>query len=83
MANNRWLNHPIVVCVSLGLVSFLLIIGLQSLDLVEGLELRVFDKFLSERPLEMIDKRIVIISETEPDIRRYGHPLADQIFADA
>jgi len=52
VANNKWLNHPIVVCASLGLVSFLLIIGLQSLDIVEGLELRVFDKFLSERPSE-------------------------------
>jgi adenylate cyclase len=83
VANNKWLNHPIVVCASLGLVSFLLIIGLQSLDIVEGLELRVFDKFLSERPSEMIDKRIVIISETEPDIRRFGHPLSDQVFADA
>ena len=83
MINKKWFKSPIAVCVSLGITSFFLILGLQSINSVQGLELRVFDKFLSQRPAEIIDKRIVIISETEPDIRRYGHPLSDQIFADA
>ncbi len=83
MANKKWLTHPVVVCVLLGIAAFLLILGLQSVNLLKGLELRVFDKFLSQRPTEIIDQRIVIISETEPDIRRYGHPLSDQVFADA
>ena len=83
MLNKKWLRHPVMICGALGIASFFLVLALQSLAIVQGLELRVFDNFLSQRPTEAIDNRIVIISETEPDIRRYGHPLADQIFADA
>ena len=56
---------------------------MQSINILQVLELRTFDTLLSFRPAQSIDKRIVIIGETEPDIRRYGHPLSDQIFADA
>lgn len=56
---------------------------MQSVNILQDLELRSFDRLLAQRPAESIDQRIVIIGETEPDIRRFGHPLSDQLLADA
>lgn len=56
---------------------------LQAQGLLQGFELRTFDRLLWVRSQEPVDDRIVIIGETEEDIRRYGHPLSDQILADA
>ena len=50
---------------------------------LQGLELRAFDRFLLNRASTPVDNRIVLINETEADIRRYGHPLPDQVLADA
>ncbi len=56
---------------------------LQYVGMLEGLELRTFDQLLLKRPAIEIDNRIVVIGETEPDIRRFGHPLSDKVLADA
>lgn len=53
---------------------------MQSVNILQDLELRSFDRLLAQRPAESIDQRIVIIGETEPDIRRFGHPLSDQLW---
>lgn len=55
----------------------------QSFGLLQNLELKVFDQFLLHRPIIKQDAPIVIIGETEADIRRFGHPLSDQVVADA
>ncbi|HCT99296.1 MAG TPA: adenylate/guanylate cyclase domain-containing protein [Methylococcaceae bacterium] len=83
MINKRYFSHPAISCLLLGIASFLLVLGLQSLNILQVLELRSFDTFLAKRPAQPIDHRITIIGETEPDIRRFGHPLSDQVFADA
>lgn len=77
-----WLKRPVVVCLLLGFLSSLAIFVVQSVGMLQGLELRVFDQLLLKRPEAKIDDRIVIIKETESDIRRYGHPLPDQVLAD-
>ena len=56
---------------------------LQAQGVLQGLELRTFDRLLLARPRAPVDDRIVIIGETEDDIRHYGHPLSDQVLADA
>jgi adenylate cyclase len=80
--SKQW-QHPYVSCVLLGLGAALLMIGLQYLGVVQNIELRAFDQLLLKRPAMSIDNRIVIIGETEPDIRRYGHPLSDKVLAEA
>lgn len=78
----QW-QHPYVSCLLLGLGAALLMIGLQFLGVIQNIELRAFDQLLLKRPEMSIDNRIVIIGETEPDIRRYGHPLSDKVLAEA
>lgn len=77
-----WLKRPVVVCLLLGLLLSLAIFVVQSTGILQGLELRAFDQLLLKRPETKIDDRIVIIEETEFDLRRYGHPLSDQVLAD-
>ena len=74
-----WLKRPAVVCLLLGLMLSLAIFIVQSTGILQGLELRAFDQLLLKRPETKIDERIVIIEETEFDLRRYGHPLSDQV----
>ncbi len=79
----KWLLHSHVSCSLLGLLSAVVIIVLQYIGILQGAELQAFDQFLLKRPTIAIDDRIVVIGETEPDIRRFGHPLSDQVLADA
>ena len=83
VTKKKWLANPYLICILLGIGAFLLILGMQSVNILQDLELRSFDRLLAQRPAESIDQRIVIIGETEPDIRRFGHPLSDQLLADA
>ncbi|MDD5228472.1 MAG: adenylate/guanylate cyclase domain-containing protein [Methylococcales bacterium] len=79
----KWLRRPLVSCFLLGLLSAIVITSVQYAGILQGAELRAFDQLLLKRPDIEIDNRIVIIGETEPDIRRYGHPLSDKVLADA
>ena len=79
----KWLQHSVLICILLGFATSIVLFGLQSTGVLQGLELRAFDQQLLQRPELKIDDRITVIGETEPDIRRYGHPLSDQVFADA
>ena len=78
-----WLEHSVLICIVLGFVTSIVLFGIQATGVLQGLELRAFDQQLLQRPKMKIDDRITVIGETEPDIRRYGHPLSDQVFADA
>ncbi len=64
------------------MLAFSLILGVQSIDALQNLELRAFDKLLLQRTENKIDSRIVIIGETEPDIKRFGYPLSNDLFSD-
>ena len=65
-----------------GLMSFAVVYSLQYFGWLQGRELRLFDNVYFHQPHGEIDKRIVLIHETESDIHRYGHPLSDQILAE-
>jgi adenylate cyclase len=65
------------------LLATTLIFLFQYAGVFQGLELRTFDQLLLKHPAIEIDNRIVVIGETEPDIRRFGHPLSDKVLADA
>ncbi len=78
----RWLSNPVVALFFVCLFSFLICIFMKSEGYLQELELRTFDKLLSNRPVSEIGSRIVVIGEMESDIARYGHPLSDQIFTD-
>ena len=79
----KWRRQPCFVCLLLGLLSSIAIVVLQLFGGLQGFELRAFDRHLLLRPSLPIDDRIVLIDETEADIHRFGHPLPDQILADA
>lgn len=79
----EWLENSVLVCILLGIMTSIVLFGVQTTGILQGLELRAFDQLLLQRPEIKIDDRITVIGETEPDIRRYGHPLSDQVFADA
>lgn len=76
-------QNPFFICLSLSFILVVSIICLQRMGFLNGLELRAYDQLLPKSSQDKIDDRLVIISETEPDIRRYGHPLSDQILTDA
>ena len=78
----KWLRHPLVSCMLLGLISAIALAAMQHFGILQELELRAFDQILLRRPATAIDSRIVVIGETETDIRRYGHPLSDKVLAD-
>jgi adenylate cyclase len=79
----KCLRLPVVVCFIVSLLVIAGCVGLQSLGVLQGLELNAYDRLLLFRTATKLDDRITIIGETEADIRRYGHPIPDQVFADA
>ncbi|MGI0483794.1 CHASE2 domain-containing protein [Pantanalinema rosaneae CENA516] len=56
---------------------------LRGLGLLQGLELHGFDQFVCWRSLEPTDQRIVIVAIDEQDITQVGHPMPDQVLAQA
>ncbi|WP_347989151.1 adenylate/guanylate cyclase domain-containing protein [Methylomonas sp. AM2-LC] len=79
----KCLRLPVVVCFIVSLITIAGCLGLQSLGVLQGLELSAYDRLLLFRDTTKLDDRITVIGETEADIRRYGHPIPDQVFADA
>ena len=47
----------------------------------ERMELMAYDAGLRARTASSVDRRIVIIDESEDDLLRFGHPLSDEILA--
>jgi adenylate cyclase len=60
---------------------FVLVLLLRFAGALERLELGVWDLALRARPAAQIDERLVIIDETEDDLKRFGHPLPDEVLA--
>lgn len=76
-------RYHVVVWMLLGGFFFIAFAFMQNTGFLQYLELHVYDKILFVRPEKAIDNRITIIGETEADIRRNGHPLSDQVLANA
>jgi len=60
---------------------FVLIALLRYAGALERLELGVYDLALRARPAAPVDERFVLIDETEDDLKRFGHPLSDELLA--
>lgn len=56
---------------------------LRTLGLLQGLELDLFDQFVRWRPLEPMDRRIVMVEIDEQDITQVGYPMPDRVLAQA
>ena len=48
---------------------------------LERMELAAYDLGLRARPASAIDDRLLIIDETEDDLKRFGHPISDETLA--
>src|SRR5262245_24874833 len=60
---------------------FVLVLALRFAGALERLELGVYDLALRARPAAPLDERFVIVDETEDDLKRFGHPLSDEMMA--
>lgn len=55
------------------------ILGVRATGILQTWELSSLDAFFQLRPREAVDDRIVIISISEEDLRKYNWPLPDQV----
>jgi adenylate cyclase len=60
-----------------------LVLAGQVLGVLQPVELLLYDAAMRMRPAQPVDARVVVITETEQDLQRYGHPLPDRILAQA
>ncbi len=74
-------KHPIWMSVLLGQLVFLGLLGLKQIGALESLDLMVYDLTLRSRPMQPADRRIVLIDQTENDLRRWGFPVPDGTLA--
>jgi adenylate cyclase len=74
---NRFLPIPIAATVATGLA-----LALTSTGIFQYLELKTLDLFFRSRPLESIDRRIVVVTIGEEDLEKLGHwPINDASLA--
>jgi len=69
------------------LAAFLLVLsavlGLREYGALARAELTLYDWILRMRPATPVDARVLVVSETEADLQRFGHPLPDAVLARA
>ncbi|HAX80574.1 MAG TPA: adenylate cyclase [Cyanobacteria bacterium UBA11372] len=81
--NRRQLPIPLIASVAVTV----LIVGMRSLSLFQGLELQAFDWLMRSRPSEAPDPRLLVITVTEKDVQnqnpqeRRGASLSDRALA--
>lgn len=56
-------------------------VGMQQFGLLEPFEVSVFDRFVQWQPDAPPDSRLLVVTITEQDLRRYQWPLSDQVLA--
>ena len=72
------------VVLSIGIAVFVVVTGARFVGLLEPLELAAYDQFLRTRSTPLPgDSPIVLIRIREDEIRRFGHPLCDDLLARA
>lgn len=77
----RW--WPWAICLGIGLLVAAATVGIREFGWLQTPELKVYDAYLRTRPPTPATAPVALIGETEADLRRFGHPLSDQILADA
>jgi len=71
----RFRNQPVIIC---GAVT-VLVIGLQKLQVLETMELKIYDQMVQLLPDQGPDQRLLIISITEEDLQKWNWPLSGEI----
>ena len=74
-------HKPYVIVFCISLVVWLGLSTLRTDGSLQAMELLAYDYLFSLRPDTDKQTPIVLITETEADIQRYGHPLSDEILA--
>lgn len=74
-------QKPYVIIFCISLMVWLSLVGLRTQGVLQAMELLTYDYLMKLRPDSGHESPIVLISETEADIKRYGYPLSDDIFA--
>lgn len=64
-------------------MAFALVAGARCFGALQEIELAAYDAMLRLRTPAPVDTRIVLIHETEADLRRFGHPMPDEVLARA
>ena len=67
----KFRNQPVIIC---GAVT-VLVIGLQKLQVLETIELKIYDQMVQLLPDRGPDQRLLIISITEQDLQQWNWPL--------
>jgi CHASE2 domain-containing sensor protein len=78
----RRIKIPLVLVSSA--IATAMVIGLRSLGILQGTELKAFDYLSQKLPSELADPRILIIGADEQDISRnqYGYPISDRTLSE-
>ncbi|MDB9448046.1 CHASE2 domain-containing serine/threonine-protein kinase [Anabaena sp. CS-542/02] len=69
-------KHPVIIGSAIATV---LILGLQKLQVLQVLELKVYDQMMQMRSDPGPDPRLLIVSITEEDLQRWGWPLSGEV----
>ena len=68
-------NQPVIIC---GAVT-VLVIGIQKLQVLETMELKIYDQMVQLLPDQGPDQRLLIIGITEEDLQKWNWPLSGEI----
>jgi len=79
-ALKSWLSHEGRVLVTSSSVAGAVIL-IRLLGILQPSEWALFDQYFRWRPLEPVDRRILIIGIDEQDLQKYGFPISDDILA--
>lgn len=77
----RLWNHPAFLCLLLGNLVFILLIGIRGAGWLQPVELLAYDLGLQLLPEKAIDDRILLVGVTEEDIHQFGYPIPDETLA--
>jgi len=79
----KWLKNRFVVVSFLALIVFLGLAGIRFSGGLQMMELSVDDRLLALKADSKVASPIVIIKETEADLKRFGFPVSDGYYAEA
>ncbi|MFM6246447.1 MAG: CHASE2 domain-containing protein [Dolichospermum sp.] len=68
-------NQPVIICSAVTV----LVIGLQKLQVLETMELKIYDQMIQLLPDRGPDQRLLIIGITEEDLQKWNWPLSGEI----
>ncbi|MDB5867574.1 MAG: adenylate cyclase [Betaproteobacteria bacterium] len=74
-------RRALLLCAGAFVAALALVSAARYAGLLQELELAAYDAMLRMRSPVPADPRIVLILETEEDLRRFGHPLPDGVLA--